>query len=85
MKIDSFPVYRKIIVPWHDSEAVCLIVVVFLFFTVLFGFAGIKVASQAPQYHAYLWVPVLLIVLSTGVIISITIRLVRRFLSRLSS
>ncbi len=84
MKLDPIPIYRKIFVPWHDSEAACLFVIVFLFFVVLFGFAGIKVANEEPHYQPYLWVPILLVVLSSGVIVSITIRLIRRFLSRFS-
>jgi uncharacterized protein (DUF983 family) len=82
MKLEPTPVYRKIIIPWHDSEAACLVVIVFLFFVVLFGFVGIKVGSEIPMYQSYLWVPVLLVGLSTVVIISITIRLIRRFLRR---
>jgi Mg2+ and Co2+ transporter CorA len=80
MKLDQPPVYRKIIVPWYDSETMCLVAVIFLFPVLLLGLVGINVADNTQQYHAYLWMPVLLTVLSAGVIISITFRLIRRFL-----
>ncbi len=82
MKLDQPAAYRKTVVQWYDSEAVCLVVIVFLFVVVLFGLAGITVATSTPQYQKFLWVPVLLTVLSSGVIGSITIRLIRRFIAR---
>lgn len=82
MKLDHPPLYRKAVVQWYDSELACLITVVFLFLVVLFGMAGITVAKSTPQYQDYIWVPILLTVLGAGVIISITIRLTKRFLSR---
>ena len=82
MKLDHPPVYRKAVVQWYDSELACLIAVIFLFLMVLLGLAGISVANSTYQYQAYLWVPLLLTLLSAGVIVSITLRLTRRFLSR---
>ncbi len=81
MKLDQPPpIYRKIIVPWYDSEIVYLMSVIFLLAMVLFGLVGINVANSNHQYHACLWIPLLLTVLSAGVIISMTVRLIRRYL-----
>jgi hypothetical protein len=81
MKLDHPPpIYRKIIVPWYDSEIVCLTAVIFLLVVVLLGLVGINVANSTQQYKGYLWMPVLLTILSAGVIFSITVRLIRRFL-----
>ena len=79
MRLDQNPVYRKVIVPWYDSEIFYLILIVFLFLVFLFGFIGISVASESPSYRSYIWVPIVLVVLSGGIILSITIRLIRRY------
>jgi len=46
----------------------------------LLGVVGINVADSTQQYQAYLWMPVLLTMLSAGVIFSMTVRLIRRYL-----
>ena len=82
MRLDQNPFFRKIIVPWYDSDKACYIVIVCMVVIILFGFIGISVARENPGTHAHIWVPVLLIVLSTGVIISILIRIAKRYLHR---
>ena len=52
--------------------------IAFLLFVLLFGLVGISVTREIEQYHDYVWVPVVLVVLSTGVMISAIIRLIRR-------
>jgi len=84
MRIDQNPLFRKLIVPWYDSEAACLIVIVFMFFVFCFGFVGISLARENLEYHEHIWIAALLVVLSGGVIISITIRLIKRYVYRLS-
>ena len=79
MRLDQNPVYRKVILPWYDSEIACLILIVLLLVVFLFGFIGISVASESISYSSYIWVPIILVVLSGGVILSITIRLIRRY------
>jgi hypothetical protein len=84
MRIDQNPLFRKVIVPWYDSEAACYIVFFFMFLVFLFGFAGISAARENIAYHEHVWAPVLLVVMSGGVIISTTIRLIRRYSRRFS-
>ena len=79
MRLDQNPVYRKVILPWYDSEIACLILIVLLLVVFLFGFIGISVASESISYSSYIWVPIVLVVLSGGVILTITIRLIRRY------
>jgi len=50
----------------------------FMVLVLLFGLVGISVTREIEQYHNYVWVPVVLVVLSTGVMISAIIRLIRR-------
>jgi len=84
MRIDQNPLFRKVIVPWYDSEAACFIVIFFMLLVFLFGFAGISVARKNIEYHEHVWMPVLLVVMSGGVIISTTIRLIKRYTRRFS-
>jgi len=84
MRLDQNPVFRKVIVPWYDSETVCLIVIVCMGVVVIFGLAGIAVARDHLIYQKHTWVPILLVFLSACVIASITIRLVKRYLQRFS-
>ena len=79
MRLDQNPVYRKVIVPWYDSEIACLVLIVLLFVAFLFGFIGISVVSESISYGSYIWVPIVLVVLSGGIILSLTIRLIRRY------
>jgi len=84
MRIDQNPLFRKVIVPWYDSESACYIVIFFMVLVFLFGFAGISATRENIAYHEYIWVPVLLVLMSGGVIISTTIRLFKRYSRRFS-
>jgi hypothetical protein len=85
MRIDQNPLFRKVIVPWYDSKTACYIVIFFMALVFLFGFAGISASREAKEYHEHVWVPVLLVVMSGGVIMSTTIRLIRRYSRRFSN
>ncbi|MEW6671226.1 MAG: hypothetical protein AB1427_05945 [Thermodesulfobacteriota bacterium] len=80
--MDQNPFFRKIIVPWYDSDTACYVVIVCMGIIMFFGFTGISVARTYPSTHTHIWVPVLLIVLSAGVILSTLIRLTKRYLHR---
>ncbi len=82
MLIEQKSFFRKVIIPWYDSETACLILIVFMFLVCLFGFAGISVARENVEYNQNIWIAALLVVLSGVVIISTTIRLIKRFTSR---
>ena len=79
MRLDQNPVYRKVIVPWYDSKLACLVLIGFLFVVLLFGFIGISVAMDNASYRFYIWLPISLVVMSGGIIISITVRLIIRY------
>ena len=78
MRLDPNPVFRKVIIPRHDSETLCYAVIVFMLFVVAFGIAGIYTALSIFEYREYVWVPVMLVLMSGGVMLSITIRLVKK-------
>lgn len=79
----SSPVFRKIIVPWYDSETACLLVIIFMDMVFLFGAAGVSAAYEILEYHSYAWVPAALMLMSGSVIVSTTARLIRRYLYQL--
>jgi uncharacterized integral membrane protein len=79
MRYDQKPIYRKLIVPWYDSETVCVIVIVFMLLVFFFSLAGVSVASENVEHHPHLWLPIILVLLSSAVIISTVIRLVKRY------
>lgn len=80
MRSEPTPSFRRLIVPWYDSEAACLVVIFLMDLVFLFAAVGVEEARRTPEFRGYIGFPVLLMVLSGGVIVSITIRLVRRFL-----
>ena len=82
MVLDQNPVFRRIIVPWYDSETLCLVVIIIMLLVFLFGIAGISVAGEDPEYHSYRWIAILITILSGGVILSTTVRLIKRYAGR---
>jgi hypothetical protein len=84
MRLDQNPVFRKTIIPWYDSEAVCIGVIVLMLIVFLFGVVGISVSREHAEYHGYTWIAVLLVILSGGVIFSTIIRLIKRHARRYS-
>ncbi len=72
------PLFRKIILPWYDTDFACVLTGVFLLVVFGFALAGISVAFEAPDGGRYSWVPVALLVLSAVGIITVSLRLYRR-------
>lgn len=70
MSFDTNPVFRKVIVPWYETKGVCWTLIFFMALVVVFGAVGVSVAAGNPGYANFMWVPILLIVLSLVVIIS---------------
>jgi hypothetical protein len=84
MRIDQNPLFRKTISPWYDSEAVCIGVIIFMLIVFVFGCIGISVARENPEFHGYVRIAILLVVMSGGVIFTTAIRLIRRYARRAS-
>jgi hypothetical protein len=78
MKLDQNPVFRKIIIPWYDSENACLALMGFLAAVAVFGVIGLSVTREDPAYTEFAWVPGLLLVLSATIFVTIGIRLILR-------
>jgi hypothetical protein len=84
MRDDQNPLFRKIIAPWYDSEFLCGLTMVFMLLVACFGVLGIMVALQNAGYKTLVSLPVVLLAMSLYVLISLTIRLVRRKRGRFS-
>ena len=76
------PVFRKAIFPWYRSKTAYGITIAFMLMVFLFGLAGISVARTNTQFNGYIWVPMVLVVLSGGIITATTIRLIKRRTAR---
>jgi hypothetical protein len=85
MRYDQRPVHRKLIVPWYDSETACFLQIIFMLLVLFFALTGIFVAIENIEHQSHVWLPLLLVIMSTGVIVSTTIRLVKRFRYRYSN
>ena len=84
MPREKNPVFRRAIIPWYDSDRVCWIVVGFMLLTAIFSTAGLFAALEEPDYQRHIWLPILLLLLSTGITISTLIRMFRRYIERIS-
>ena len=82
MPSDKSPVFRKAIIPWYHSKTAYGITIAFMLFVFLFGLAGISVARANMQFNDYIWVPIVLVVLSGGIILFNIIRLIKRHAAR---
>jgi len=78
MPSNKIHVFRKAANPWYQFKMVYGLTITFMLFVLLFGLVGISVTREIEQYHDYVWVPVVLVVLSAGVMISAIIRLIRQ-------
>ena len=79
---DSGPVFRKPITPWYHSKLAYVIIILAMLVTFFFGIAGLRVAQEVTAYHSYVWVPVLLMILSGALIITMTIRLIQSYTAK---
>jgi hypothetical protein len=82
MLLDPKPVYRRVILPWYDSEIVCFATLLFAGFVLFFGVCGIHAAYETPAYREYVWVPGLLFSMALVVLVSISVRLINRYVQR---
>ena len=79
---DSGPVFRKPITPWYHSKLAYVIIILTMLVTFFIGIAGLRVAREVAAYHSYIWVPVLLMILSGALIITMSIRLIQSYTAK---
>jgi hypothetical protein len=79
---DQNPLFRKVILPWYDTDAACVLTGLFMMAVFGFSLVGVSVALETPGWGGYVWVPDLLILLSAVGIATISLRLFRRYAYR---
>ena len=72
--------HRKPSYPVYDSEAACLVLLAAMLVTFWFGVIGYRVAEAFFPGKGHIWVPIFLMGASAFVIVSVTFRLIRRYL-----
>ncbi|MBW2409929.1 MAG: hypothetical protein JRF72_09050 [Deltaproteobacteria bacterium] len=77
MPTDKNPVFRKAIIPWYHSKTASGVTIAFMLLVFLFGLAGISVANANVNFNGYIWVPLVLVILSAFIITVTIVRLVR--------
>ncbi len=82
MRLENGPVFRKVIIPWYDSDALCIALLFFSVVILVFAVFGIQVAFAEAAFHTYAWLPVLLGALSLFTAVSVITRLIRRLAGR---
>jgi len=82
MRLDSNPIFRKMITPWYDSNTACWILITVLMGLAIFSWTGIRVALAHGDYQAYAWVPGMLLALCLLVAVSVVYRMIRRLYDR---
>jgi O-antigen/teichoic acid export membrane protein len=78
VKSKSELLFRRAFIPWYDTDFAMLLTLAFAVAVLLFSITGVSASLDTPDYHAYIWVPCLLGLLSLIVTISTLIRLIRR-------
>jgi uncharacterized protein (DUF983 family) len=76
------PVHRKQIIPWHDANAFCLVLVLLMVCVALFGTVGLAVAWENPAFAPHIWLPALLVVLSLLAAAALGVRIIARQMHR---
>jgi putative effector of murein hydrolase LrgA (UPF0299 family) len=82
MRLEQNAVHRKIFSPWYDTESMCLVAILFSVLVFLFCLAGISVCNEKEDFQNYIWFPTLLMMMSSGLFLSLFIRLIRRYVTR---
>jgi hypothetical protein len=82
MKLHQNPSFRKVVIPWYDSDLFCIVISIFMAMVFFFSGIGIRVALENEEYQGHDWVPLVLMVFSGVVlatnVIRVLIRMVRR-------
>ena len=84
MRLEESSLYGKVIIPWYDSDALMIAVIVAMVPVFVFAVVGLVVSFEVPCNGAAVWVPGALAAGSLFVLIRSSVRLIgrRRFRRR---
>ncbi|MBW1650780.1 MAG: hypothetical protein JRJ44_08945 [Deltaproteobacteria bacterium] len=77
MKNKKISFYKKEIISGSYKIKTDYTMLIFAAFVIIFSLPGISVCSQYQPYAQYIWVPILLIILSFMLMISSTFRILK--------
>ncbi len=83
MRPSGLVLEKKRIPAWYDTSPVYVGLFLFALATAVFSLTGIKVAHDTPEYNRYVWVPCLLLAMSTLLMVTGGFRLLHRIYSKL--
>ncbi len=83
--LDQTSVHRKVFTPWYDGETACFITMAAAAAVLLFAVVGIFVAYEDTASHDCAWVPVTLALMCLWVLLSVGVRLARRYIVRFNT
>ena len=78
MQSDQEPVFRRIIVPWYDSDIVCIAAALAMIAVAAFALRGLNIALQIVDHPTLIGLPLTLLALSLIVFFSLAGRLLQR-------
>ncbi|MBW2107739.1 MAG: hypothetical protein JRI36_03605 [Deltaproteobacteria bacterium] len=80
MKLDPNPSFRKVPVPWHGSDAFCLVIAMIMAVVFVFARIGLRLTCEVDAYHDYAWLPIVLMILSGGILVANITRVLTRMI-----
>ena len=78
MQIKENPLFRKTIGHWYDSPIASFILIICMDLVFMFSASGVVIARDIPEYQGHIWLPLLLMLLSGYVMLSVFIRIIWR-------
>jgi hypothetical protein len=78
MRLEESSLYGKVIIPWYDSDALMIAVIVAMVPVFVFALVGLVVSFEVPFNGTAAWVPAVLAAGSLFVLLSSSVRLFRR-------
>ena len=84
MKLDQGPSFRKTARSWYESTTFYVVISLFMILVFLFSNIGFRYTIAHEEYWDYRWVPLILMILSTVVVVTNLTRLIIRLIKRAS-
>ena len=82
MQHDQEPVFRKIIVPWYNTDFACVCAALAMMLVAAFALRGLNIALQIVDHPTFIGLPLILLGMCLFVLFSLVARLLnRRFLT----
>lgn len=71
--------FTKEVAPWYDATPICVVVFLLMAAVLGFGILGIAIGLKNPVNRTDIWFPGLLVVFSSAVILSLVVRIIKRY------